>query len=99
MADAAPQVEGLPHLRRILRDEAARAEREGLGCLYLEGCLRAADRALVDEQVRLILAAAPGCRLLSALPTPDGYVVNLRRAGGPTVAGPSPERDAWPSLS
>jgi hypothetical protein len=47
MADAS-RVEGLPHLRRILAEEAARAEREGLGCLYLAGCLRSGDRALVD---------------------------------------------------
>jgi hypothetical protein len=99
MADAAPQVEGLPHLRRILCDEAARTEREGLGCLYLEGCVSAADRALVDEEVAVLLAVAPGCRLLSALPTADGYIVNLRRAGRPTPTRSDTERDAWPSHS
>ena len=32
MADA-PRVQGLAHLRRIIRDEVERARREGMGCL------------------------------------------------------------------
>ena len=80
MGDA-PRVEGLPHLRRIIGEEMERAKREGLGCLYLDGCLRSADRALVDEQVGALLAAEPGCRLISTHPTPAGYWLNLGRVG------------------
>lgn len=81
MGDA-PRVEGLGHLRRIISDEMERARREGLGCLFLDGCLRAGDRALVDEEVGALLAAEPGCRLISAHPTPAGYCLNLGRVGG-----------------
>ena len=72
MADA-PRVEGLGHLRRIIWDEIERAKREGVGCLYLEGCLRAWDRDLVDAQAQLLLAAEPDCRLLASSPTAAGY--------------------------
>jgi hypothetical protein len=78
MTDA-PRVEGLAHLRHIIWEEMERAKREGVGCLCLEGCLRAGDRALVDEQVRLLAATEPGCRLLAAHPTADGYVVAFGR--------------------
>jgi hypothetical protein len=98
MADAAPRIEDLPHLRRIIRDELERAGREGLGCLFLEGCVRTADRALVDEQVRAVLAAEPGCRLISAHATPAGYLLNLGRVGvEPTrTAGTETDRSSLP---
>ena len=86
MADA-PQIEGLGHLRRIIREEIERAKREGVGCLGLAGCLRAGDRDLVDAEVRLVLAAEPGCRLLASHPTADGYVVAFGR-----IAGPGPDQ-------
>ena len=82
MADA-PRVEGLAHLRRIIAEEIARAGREGLGCLYLDGCLRAGDRDLVDAQVRLALAADPGCRLLSSQAIAGGYLLAFGRLAGP----------------
>lgn len=91
MVDA-PRVEGLPHLRRIIREEIERAGREGLGCLFLEGCLRAGDRALVDEQVRLVLTAEPGCRLLSSGVVAGGYSVNFGRVVPAPPAAPA--RDA-----
>ena len=88
MADA-PRVEGLAHLRRIIVAETERAKREGVGCLYLDGCVRAEDRALVDEQVRLVLAGDPACRLVAAQPTADGYAITVGRVAGsvPDEAG------------
>ena len=38
---------------------------------------------MVAAQVRLVLAAEPGCRVLGARPTADGYVVAFGRLAGP----------------
>ena len=84
MADA-PRVEGVGHLRRIIVEEIERAKREGVGCLYLEGCLRAGDRALVDAQARLLVAAEPGCRLLASQPTAGGYAITVGRRARPPL--------------
>ncbi len=80
MSDA-PQIEGLGHLRRVIREEIDRAKREGVGSLYLEGCRRVEDRALVDEQVRALLDAEPGCRLMASHATAEGYLITVGGIG------------------
>ena len=74
-----PTVRDLLHLRHIVRVEMERARREGHSTLYLDGCTAPADRRLVDDQVRAVEADELECRLLSAVPTPRGYILGFSR--------------------
>lgn len=74
-----PAVRDLAHLYDILWDEVQRALMEGRGALYLDGCIDARDRWIVDEQLRHILAGKPGCDLAAVEAIPGGYSICLVR--------------------
>ena len=74
-----PTVRDLRHLRHIVRVEMERARQEGHSTLYLDGCTAPADRRLVDDQVRAVETEDAACRLLSAVPTPRGYILGFCR--------------------
>ena len=75
----APAVRDMAHLYDILWVEVQRAQREGRGVLYLDGCTEERDRWIVDEQLRHILAGKPGCAVAALEALPDGYSVCLVR--------------------